>query len=60
MEAVGDLLRLRCPQCRPFGIQAATIPRDGHNFRVLLEPGGETLSGSIREQIYDPMQVKVH
>jgi hypothetical protein len=60
MEAVGDLLRLWCSQRRPFGVQAATIPRDGLDFRVLLQPGGEALSGSIREQVYDKMQVKVY
>ena len=60
MEAVGDLLRLWRPESRSFGVQAATIPRDGLNFRVLFEPGGETLRGSIREQVYDSMPVKVY
>jgi hypothetical protein len=60
MEAVGDVLRLRSRERRPFGIQAATVPRDSHNFRVVLEPGGETLGGSIREQVYHSMSVKVY
>jgi hypothetical protein len=51
MEAVGDLLRLRRPARRTFSIQPATIPRDGDDFQVLPEPGGEALGAPLREQI---------
>ena len=59
-EAVGDLLRLGCPESRPFGIQAATIPRDVRDFGMLLQPGRETLSGSIRQEVYHLVQVQIH
>jgi hypothetical protein len=30
------------------------------DFRMILEPGGEAFTGSIREQVYDSMQVEVN
>jgi len=53
VEAIGDLLRLWCPARRPFGIKPATIPRDGYDLWVLLEPGGEALGATLGEQIDD-------
>ena len=59
MEAIGYLLRLRCPEHRPFGIKTATISRDRHDFGMVPEPFGEALGGSIREEVHDAVQVQI-
>lgn len=47
MEPIGNLLRLRRPERRPFGIKTATISRDRCDFRMLLKPFREALDGAI-------------
>lgn len=48
MESIGNLLCLRCAQGGAFSVQTSAITRDGGDLRMLHEPLGETLSGSIR------------
>jgi hypothetical protein len=50
VKAIGDLLRLRYPEGRAFGIDATTIPRDRHDFRMLAEPFGKALGSSMQEE----------
>ena len=59
MKAIGYLLRLRRSQCCAFGIDAATVPRNRHDFRMLLEPFREALGGSIGKKVHDTMQVQI-
>jgi len=59
VKAIGDLLRLRCPERRAFGIDTTTIPRDSHDRRMLLEPFGEALCGSISKKVHDAVQVQI-
>jgi hypothetical protein len=59
VKAIGYLLRLRRSQRRAFGIDAATISRNCHDFRMLLEPFGEALGGSIGKKIHDAVQVQI-
>jgi hypothetical protein len=59
VKTIGDLLRLWCPEGRTFGIDAATIPRDRHDFRVLPEPFGEAVCISIRKKINNAVRVQV-
>jgi len=59
VKAIGYLLRLRRSQCCAFGIDAATVPRNRHDFRMLLEPCGEALGGSIGKKVHDTMQVQI-
>ena len=59
VEAICYLLSVRRSERRAVRIETATISRNRHDFGVLLQPLREALSGSIREEIDDTVQVQI-
>ena len=48
MKAVGDLPRLRRPLAGSLSIEAAAIPADNLDFRMLAQPTGGRLRRALR------------
>ena len=59
VKTIGDPLRLRRPERRALGIDATPIPGDRHDFRMVPEPFGEAVSGSIRQKINNAVRVQI-
>ena len=59
VEAIGHLQGLRCPEPNPLGIGPRAIPRDDQHLGMPAQPGGEGLRRPIRQQVDDPLQIKV-
>src|SRR4051794_27315105 len=59
MKAIGYLLRLRCSERRSFGIKAATISRNRHDFGMVFEPFREAVSGPVRKEIDNVAEVHI-
>jgi len=45
---------------RAFGIEATTIPGNGRDFGMALEPGREAFSGTIRQKLDYAVEVQIN
>src|SRR5436305_2259493 len=60
MPAIRRLPSLRCPETGSFGIGSRPVAADDLHPRMRLEPGGESLGGTDRQQIDHAMRFQVH
>ena len=59
MKTVGDLPRLRRSPAGPLGIEAAAIPADDLDFRMLAQPTSGRLRRTVRQNVDNlaPLQI---